>query len=633
VATSTTRKRVKTGEPEKPAPTRTPQQTQKKTDRGSARPQKAEAASRPRPKKTAEGAEGRALAQLLSRGKADGFITHDQILAAMPQPEVDLAAIEELYAKAEESGIEVLDAENNPTLLAEPEAEAEERPSLGRTKREAEEDLEALAADLIGIDDPVRMYLKEIGKVALLTAEEEVVLAKAIELGELAVEDPARALVNLFTWVTLETEPKARSMAAMRAFDLPKESPHVTREAIDWWFGRKRGTIEPPVIKLAKARKAPDLDDTARTRIMEAESILKVLASDPPQGLKDAVLFGATYGFKAIDHAGATELYELERWARETAQQIVRDYIDSGNDAGYLKELGHDPEVAPDVPLEKRSGRLVEQSVDARKRLTEANLRLVVSIAKKYIGRGMSFLDLIQEGNIGLIRAVEKFDYEKGFKFSTYATWWIRQAITRAIADQARTIRIPVHMVETINRLIRVSRTLLQELGREPSVEEIARRMSRDEIVRELRDKLQREPTDSEVDERESQGPQTVSPEKVREIMKVSQEPVSLETPIGEEEDSHLGDFIPDLASVAPADAASHQLLKEQVEGVLDSLTPRERRVLQLRFGLEDGRSRTLEEVGRDFNVTRERIRQIEAKALRKLRHPSRSRKLKDYLE
>ena len=633
MATSTTRKRVKADEPEKPAPPRTPQKTQNKTVRPPARQQKAEAPARPRPKKAAEGEEGRALAQLLTRAKADGFITHDQILTAMPQPEANLAAIEELYAKAEERGIEVLDAENNPTLLAEPEAEAGERPSLGRTKREAEEDLEALAADLIGIDDPVRMYLKEIGKVALLTAEEEVVLAKAIELGELAVEDPARALVNLFTWVTLETEPKARSMAAMRAFDLPKESPHVTREAIDWWFGRKRGTIEPPAIKLAKARRAPDLDDTARTRIMEAESILKVLASDPAQGLKDAVLFGATYGFKAIDHAGAAELYELERWARETAQQIVREYIESGNDAGYLKELGHDPEVAPDVPLEKRSGRLVEQSVDARKRLTEANLRLVVSIAKKYIGRGMSFLDLIQEGNIGLIRAVEKFDYEKGFKFSTYATWWIRQAITRAIADQARTIRIPVHMVETINRLIRVSRTLLQELGREPSVEEIARRMSRDEIVRELRDKLQREPTDSEVDERESQGTQTVSPEKVREIMKVSQEPVSLETPIGEEEDSHLGDFIPDLASVAPADAASHQLLKEQVEGVLDSLTPRERRVLQLRFGLEDGRSRTLEEVGRDFNVTRERIRQIEAKALRKLRHPSRSRKLKDYLE
>ena len=580
-----------------------------------------------------------AVADLLSRGRAEGFITHDQILEALPTPEAQMGALEELYAAAAEAGIEVLDEKNEPTLLADADEEeptAAPSATAGKTaakSKEGEEDLEALAADLIGIDDPVRMYLKEIGKVALLTAEEEVVLAKAIELGELAVEDPARALVNLYTWVTLDTEPKARSMAAMRAFDLPKESPRVTRDAIDWWVGRKRKTIEVPPIKLSKARRAPNLDDEARTRLMEAESIFKVLASDGGQGLKDAVLFGSTYRFRSISHAGAAELVELETWARETAQDIVREYITSGHDAEYLLSLGYDPTIPLDVPLEKRTGRLVEQSTDARKRLTEANLRLVVSIAKKYIGRGMSFLDLIQEGNIGLIRAVEKFDYEKGFKFSTYATWWIRQAITRAIADQARTIRIPVHMVETINRLIRVSRTLLQELGREPNVEEIARRMSRDEIIRELRDKLQREPTEPEVDERVADGPQTVSPEKVREIMKVSQEPVSLETPIGEEEDSHLGDFIPDLASVAPADAASHQLLKEQVEGVLDSLTPRERRVLQLRFGLEDGRSRTLEEVGRDFNVTRERIRQIEAKALRKLRHPSRSRKLKDYLE
>jgi RNA polymerase primary sigma factor len=304
-----------------------------------------------------------------------------------------------------------------------------------------------------------------------------------------------------------------------------------------------------------------------------------------------------TTNLDARDNPGLRGIYD---WTRDiVAVPALRRWIDAGNEADLLKHLGYDPEV--------RKGVIVVIGRDAREQLTSANLRLVVSIAKKYIGRGMSFLDLIQEGNIGLIRAVEKFDYEKGFKFSTYATWWIRQAITRAIADQARTIRIPVHMVETINRLIRVSRQLLQEKGREPTVEEIAEAMSTPELL--------------------------VTPEKVREIIKVSQEPVSLETPIGEEEDSHLGDFIEDRGALAPAEAASHQLLKEQVEAVLDSLTGRERRVLQLRFGLEDGRARTLEEVGKEFNVTRERIRQIEAKALRKLRHPSRSRKLKDYLE
>ena len=267
----------------------------------------------------------------------------------------------------------------------------------------------------------------------------------------------------------------------------------------------------------------------------------------------------------------------------------------------YLKEIGRVPLLTAEDEMELAK-RIENGDEEAKRRLAEANLRLVVSIAKRYVGRGMLFLDLIQEGNMGLIKAVEKFDHKKGFKFSTYATWWIRQAITRAIADQARTIRIPVHMVETINKLIRVSRQLLQELGREPAPEEIAAEMD-------------------------------LSVEKVREIMKIAQEPVSLETPIGEEDDSHLGDFIEDQEALAPADAAAYELLKEQLEDVLDTLTEREENVLRLRFGLDDGRTRTLEEVGKVFGVTRERIRQIEAKALRKLRHPSRSKRLKDFLE
>lgn len=306
------------------------------------------------------------------------------------------------------------------------------------------------------------------------------------------------------------------------------------------------------------------------------------------------------YVYKAIGEAGIQIVDEDER-DRELFEQALKDIGLDDPVKMYLKDIGRVPLLSPEEEI-TLAQRMQDGDEAAKKRLSEANLRLVVSIAKRYVGRGMLFLDLIQEGNLGLMKAVEKFDYQKGFKFSTYATWWIRQAITRSIADQARTIRIPVHMVETINRLIRTSRQLLQELGREPLPEELAKKL------------------DMPVD-------------RVREIMKISQDPVSLETPIGEEEDSHLGDFIQDEHVQIPVDAATYTLLHEQLMEVLDTLTDREQKVLRLRFGLDDGRPRTLEEVGREFNVTRERIRQIEAKALRKLRHPSRSRKLKDYLD
>ena len=303
--------------------------------------------------------------------------------------------------------------------------------------------------------------------------------------------------------------------------------------------------------------------------------------------------------YKLIEDAGIQIINEYER-DKNLYDEILKEVSMDDPVKMYLKDIGKYPLLSPEEETELAK-KMMDGDEHAKRALSEANLRLVVSIAKRYMGRGMHFLDLIQEGNLGLMKAVEKFDYQKGFKFSTYATWWIRQAITRAIADQARTIRIPVHMVETINKLIRISRRLLQELGREPLPEEIAKEMD-------------------------------ITEERVREIQKIAQDPVSLETPIGEEEDSHLADFIEDEDSTKPTDAVSFTMLKEQLIGVLDTLTPREEKVLRLRYGLDDGRPRTLEEVGKEFNVTRERIRQIEAKALRKLRHPSRSKRLKDYI-
>ena len=500
--------------------------------------------------------EPAAMEELLAKGRRSGHVSAEDVLAAIPEAETSRERLSAIVAQLSENGITVrIDADGARGASA---AVAEAR---------------RIVDEAVGIDDPVRMYLREIGKVPLLTAADEKRLARAMEewLHVEAIQLRFRAehdrepsygeiLVELIKEFQQE-RPIYQSVS--RYLKLPRRS--VSDRLADANF---RATVDYELDEGAHRRLQKDLkweDERAHKALFEISIITHILQP------------------------------EHIRWAAEIAGAEANVFPPK---ADLAKKLDAKHGGALKYYYEK----IIYDGERSERQLTEANLRLVVSVAKKYIGRGMSLLDLIQEGNIGLIRAVEKFDYRKGYKFSTYATWWIRQAITRAIADQARTIRIPVHMVETINKLVRVSRRLVQEYGREPTSEEIGRELE-------------------------------LTPERVREIMKVSQEPVSLETPIGEEEDSHLGDFLPDESALAPADAASHQLLKEQVMDVLSSLTPRERKVLELRFGLEDGRSRTLEEVGREFSVTRERIRQIEAKALRKLRHPTRSKKLKDYLD
>jgi RNA polymerase primary sigma factor len=492
---------------------------------------------------------------------ADGALALDGLLEAQPALEEGGTTIDVLNRRlraAFSSAPTVPDEEEAETALsAEDEPEPLDLPELAAVNYDV---------GAVALDDPVRMYLREIGRVPLLTGGKEVELAMAMERGD---------------YLTLRRE-------------------HLHRK-----LGR-----EPEAIEVGQA-----IYETFRDNWRHATMLYGAMRPNEPLPPKPMTL-RTVLPFMQVPEGAIKEVCtELGGWLPEELEESLRlRTVEWDLLPVAIQNLIRETETWPEpdevcriyegqkIRLNRRYEDQIAAGGRAKVALTEANLRLVVSVAKKYVGRGMSMLDLIQEGNLGLIRAVEKFQHHKGFKFSTYATWWIRQAITRAIADQARTIRIPVHMVETINRLIRTSRRLQQELGREPTSEEIA-------VVMEL------------------------PAERVREILKISQEPVSLEMPIGEEEDSNLGDFIEDHKVLAPADAASRQMLKEQMEDVLETLSERERRVLEMRFGLEDGRSRTLEEVGKEFGVTRERIRQIEAKALRKLRHPSRAKKLKDYLD